>query len=76
MTSQPELMTETEFTKQMVAKYRGMLLSAAGLSSVTLDGQVVSYQDLQSQYSYWKGKLAQLEGGASRLQTIDLSTAF
>ena len=71
-----DLMSEADFTRRMVAKYRELLLSAAGLSSVTIDGQVVSYQDLEASYRSWTKKLATLDGTRPQLVSIDLSGAF
>lgn len=69
------LMSELDFTRRMVAKYRELLLKAAGLQSITIDGQAVSYADLEARYSDWIGRLAQLDGTLNAVLTIDLSNA-
>lgn len=75
MSDQTELMTEADFARRMVAKYRDLLLSAAGFQSITIDGQVVSYIDLEARYESWRKKLAKLDGTIASAWTIDLSNA-
>lgn len=54
---------EPTFAEQMVAKLETTLLEAAGLQSVTIAGQVVTYAELTKQYEFWKSKVAK-EGGS------------
>jgi hypothetical protein len=51
------LISEQAFAEKMVAKYRELLLNSAGMKSVTIDGQSVSYADLEAAYDHWSQKL-------------------
>ncbi len=42
------------FADQMVTKYETLLLQAAGLRAVQVDGQSVSYGDLERRHRHWK----------------------
>lgn len=53
---------EPTFAEQMVAKLQQTLLESAGLSSVTIAGQSVSYGDLVKQLDYWKRQVAAEQG--------------
>ena len=50
------------FADQMVTKYETLLLQAAGLRAVQVDGQSVSYGDLERRHRYWK-RIQAREGG-------------
>lgn len=60
------------FAEQMVTKYETLLLKAAGLSSVNVDGVNVSYRDLASDYEKWKRRVAQEQGARPRIASVDL----
>lgn len=66
------LVSEASFALQMVEKYRALLLKCAGLSSVTIDGNVVMYRDLKAEYNAWSKKLARLNGTVSQVSGINL----
>lgn len=55
--------SEPTFAEQMVAKLEQVLLEAAGLQSVTIAGQVVTYVDLTKQHAHWKAQVAREQGG-------------
>lgn len=59
------------FAEKMVAKYEELLEANAGLASVNVDGQQVSYSDLEAKYGHWLKKVAQQ--GRSRVTHFDLS---
>jgi len=55
---QRQQMAQT-FAEKMVAKYEELLEANAGLASVNVDGQQVSYSDLEAKYGHWLKKVAQ-----------------
>lgn len=63
---------EGQFILQMVEKYRKMLLDCAGMQQIMIDGQVVSYRDLELQYDHWSRKLAKHNGERPVLAGINL----
>jgi len=64
--------TEQAFTEKMVAKYRDLLLQCAGMKTIALDGQSVSYGDLEVAYEHWTKKLARLNGSRPIAASINL----
>lgn len=56
----------------MVAKYEQLLLENAGAHSVTVDGQSVTFTDLEERYEKWQRKLAAEQGTRPRVAQIDL----
>lgn len=63
---------EPTFAEQMVAKLEGLLLQSAGLQSVNVDGEAVTFADLEKRYDYWKGRVASESGARPISATIDL----
>ena len=64
------------FAEQMVEKYRTLLADSAGLKSVTVDGQSVTYGELERQLQYWENKVAAECGRRPRAATIKLSSGY
>lgn len=58
--------------QKMVAKLGTMLLDNAGLTSVNVDGQAVSYADLEKKYAHWERKVLREQGKAPRISRIRL----
>lgn len=67
--------SEAKFVLQMVEKYRELLLACAGLKSVTIDGQAVTYEQLEQQYAHWHKKLGRINGTRPRVASITLENA-
>jgi hypothetical protein len=65
-------MADPTFAEQMVAKYEALLLEATGLKSVSVAGQMVTYDDLQTQYDLWKGRVAREQGTRPRILSAEL----
>lgn len=61
------------FAEQMVAKYQAILLASAGLKMVSVDGQTVSYADLEEKYQFWVRKVEQESGTRGSVAAIDLT---
>ena len=61
------------FAEQMVEKLEALLLKAAGHSSISVDGQAVTYSDLEAKYNYWKRQVARESGAKPLIADIDLS---
>lgn len=61
------------FAEQMVTKLETLLLASAGLRSVNVDGETVTYADLESRYDYWKSRVSRESGTRPLSATIDLS---
>lgn len=51
------------FADTMVAKYETLLQQCAGVKSVNVDGNTVTFEELEAKYQYWK-KLAARASGA------------
>ena len=58
--------------QQMVAKLEQMLLENAGLTEVDVDGQKVSYADLEAKWQFWKGQVAKDKGRKATVSRIRL----
>ena len=64
------------FAEQMVEKYRALLADNAGLKTVTVDGQSVTYGELERLLEHWENKVAAEGGRRPRAATIKLSGGF
>jgi len=64
------------FAEQMVEKYRTLLADSAGLKTVTVDGQTVTYGELEERLAYWENRVAAESGRRPRAATIKLSSGF
>lgn len=65
-------MTETEFAQAMIDKYQALMLKAAGMQAINVDGQMTTFRDLEAQYEHWTKKLATLDGSRPRVAQISL----
>lgn len=61
------------FAETMVTKLETLIASSAGLKSVSVDGEAVTYDDLLKQYDYWKSRVARESGARPRVAQVDLS---
>jgi hypothetical protein len=75
MSSETAVQSEKQFATAMVEKYRDMLLACAGLKQITIDGQIVAYADLETNYAIWQKKLARLNNTRPNVLSIDLRNA-
>lgn len=57
----------------MVTKLEALLLEAAGLQSIAVNGTTTTFTDLTKQHEFWKSKVAREQGLKPRLTRIDLS---
>ena len=60
----------------IVAKYEALLEANAGMKSVSVDGQTITYEDLHKRWEFWKAKAARLKGNRPRVLGMDLRNAF
>lgn len=60
------------FAETMVTKLETLLLANAGAESVSLDGQAVTFADLERKYDYWKSRVALEQGTKPRVASINL----
>lgn len=58
------------FAISMVAKLETMLAANAGVKSVSVDGQSVTYGELLEQYEYWRRRVAREDHKAPTVSTI------
>lgn len=65
-------MAKDLFAEQMVNKYEKLLLDNAGVKSVSVDGQSVTYSDLKKEYKSWKNQLDASTGGKAGVLQIKL----
>lgn len=75
MTTENANISDLTFARKMVEKYRDMLLQCAGLRSITIDGQMVMYADVEAGYRQWQKAVARLSGTRPNAVTIDMSNA-
>jgi len=61
------------FARDMVSKYEALLAANAGMRSVSVDGQSVTYDELEKQYEFWVKKAGAEAGTRPRLSKINLS---
>ncbi|HUS46146.1 MAG TPA: hypothetical protein VM219_08985 [Phycisphaerae bacterium] len=64
------------YSETMLHKYETLLESSAGLNVVTIDGQSVSFADLEVKRKYWQREVAKESGAKPAASTIDLSRTF
>lgn len=62
------------FATEQVERLETLLAENAGVQSVNVDGQQVTFADLVSQYDYWKSRVAREEGTRPRTFSVDLSS--
>jgi len=60
------------FAQQMVTKYEQLLLENAGLTVVNVDGQQVSYADLEAKYEHWRQRVLKEAGKRPAISRIRL----
>ena len=60
------------FAEQMVTKLEALLLANVGAQSVMIDGQSVTYADLEKKYDYWTSQVAVAQGTKPRVASINL----
>jgi len=60
------------FAETMLAKYEALLQTAAGLDSVSVDGQSVQYTDIEAKYRYWKRAVAREKGTRPQAASINM----
>jgi hypothetical protein len=70
-----DAISDLVFARQMVAKYRDMLAKSAGLKSITIDGQMVTYAEIEANYRKWQKSVARLSGSRPLAVTIDMENA-
>ncbi len=58
--------------EQMVEKLQAILLANAGLASVSVDGTMVAYTDLEAKLAHWQGNVNRKRRMAPRAATITL----
>jgi hypothetical protein len=64
---------DVDFARQMVERLQAVLLESAGLQTVTIAGQAVSFSQAQAQFEFWKKRLDTLQGTRPRLLTVELA---
>lgn len=57
--SELALLTEQQFAEQMADRYRELLVRHAGMKHVQVDGQIVTYTDLEADYDFWSARAGQ-----------------
>lgn len=68
-------MSTATFAEKMLAKLEELMLTNVGVQSVSIDGQSVSYIDLQKQHAYWAKQVAIEQGTNPTITTINLRNA-
>lgn len=61
------------FADQMVAKLEALMLANPGAQMVNVDGNQVSFRDLEKSYSYWKSRAARASGARPIAAQINLA---
>ena len=68
-------MSDATFAEKMLARTEELLLANVGVQTVVIDGQRVSYVDLQKQHAYWSRQVAIEKGTNPTITTINLRNA-
>jgi hypothetical protein len=68
--------TMATFAETMLATIKTRLETCAGLKSVVIDGQTVTFEDLTAQYDYWNKRVMREQGQSSRVQRISLGGIY
>lgn len=61
------------YAENMVDKYETLLTANAGLKQVSVDGQVVSFADLEASYEFWTRRVAREAGTKPLIVGVNLS---
>lgn len=62
------------FAQTMLTKYESLLEANAGLKSVVVDGVQTTFEDLTTQWKFWKNEVAKADGnGKPRLSAVEMS---
>lgn len=62
------------FAEQQLARIEATLAALAGAKSMTIDGRVVTFDDLTAQWTFWSKRVAAATGtGRPLTSQIDLS---
>lgn len=56
-----------------VARYETLLARHAGQKQVQVDGSMITFENLEKKYEWWKKQVAQENGARARTAEIDLS---
>jgi len=64
------------FAETMLDAIKIRLADCAGLKSITVDGQTVTFEDLTRQYDHWNTRVMREQGKASRIQRINLGGIY
>lgn len=67
------LTVASTFEESMVAKIESLLSESVGLTSVSLDGQTVSLQDLSDKRDFWLRRVNLKSGRRKRVSSINLA---
>jgi hypothetical protein len=62
------------FAEDQLERLETLLAANVGVSSVSVDGVSVSYDDLLKQYDYWRNRVAREEGTRPRIAQINLGS--
>ncbi len=65
-------MPEPTFNEAMVARLQALLLANAGAQTVTVDGQTVTYADLERRLATFEKRLGLENGTRRRVTSINL----
>lgn len=58
---------------KMLQRYEDLLHKAGGKQRITVDGQSVTFEDLEKKHAYWQREVARQKGIRPELRRIDLS---
>lgn len=60
------------FAAEQVTRLEAIMAANPGASTVTIDGQTVSFADLEKRWQFWKNEAAKAAGGRRRVSQIKL----
>jgi ABC-type amino acid transport substrate-binding protein len=60
------------FAQRMLEKYETLLEQNAGVERINIDGQDVTYADLEKKYEFWRARVLKEGGKAPTISTIRL----
>lgn len=64
------------FADDQLARYEALMAKAVGLKSVSVDGQSVAYEELETRWKFWKREVAKAAGTKPAAANVDLAKAW
>lgn len=61
------------FSEQQLARFETLMARHVGQKQVQVDGAMITFENLERKWQFWKNQVAQEQGSRARTAEIDLS---